>query len=91
MERDPRDARGLVPEAVQAKLLGGNARRMYGIEAKLCVEAEPGPLERPEWFPGGAELDQWAAVEADPRAHGITSFELSKLDPRLLMQALRPY
>jgi uncharacterized protein len=80
-----------VPEAVQAKLLGDNARRMYGIEGALVVETEPGPLERPEWFPGGAELEQWAAVEADPRAHGITSFELSKLDPRLLMQALRPY
>ena len=80
-----------VPEAVQAKLLGGNARRMYGIEAKLAVTTEPPPLERPGWFPGGDELDEWAAVEADPRAHGMTRFELSKLDPRLLMQALRPY
>jgi hypothetical protein len=80
-----------VPDAVQAKLLGGNARRMYGIEGRLVVEGEPGPLERPEWFPGGEELEQWASVESDPRAHGITNFELSKLDPRLLMQALRPY
>ena len=31
------------------------------------------------------------ANEANPRAHGITKFELSKLDPRILMQALRPY
>jgi hypothetical protein len=64
---------------------------MYGIEGKLFVESEPAALERPDWFPRGEELEQWAAVEADPRAHGITSFELSKLDPRLLLQALRPY
>jgi hypothetical protein len=80
-----------VPGAVQEKLLGGNARRMYGIEPKLCVTDEPPPLERPAWFPGGEELARWAQTEADPRAHGITSFELSRLDPRILMQALRPY
>jgi hypothetical protein len=80
-----------VPDAVQAKLLGENARRMYGIEGKMFVTDEPGPIERPAWFPGGTELEEWAAVEADPRAHGLTHFDLSKLDPRLLMQALRPY
>ncbi|TMA98966.1 MAG: hypothetical protein E6J70_13850, partial [Deltaproteobacteria bacterium] len=80
-----------VPEDVQGKLLGGNARRMYGVESRLFVTDEPPPLERPPWFPGGEELAEWARAEADPRAHGITSFELSKLDPRLLMQALRPY
>jgi predicted TIM-barrel fold metal-dependent hydrolase len=80
-----------VPEPVQAKLLGANARRMYGIDEKVFVTVEPPPLERPGWFPGGEELEAWASVEADPRAHGITKFELSKLDPRLLMQALRPY
>jgi len=87
--REMRAAR--VPEAVQAKLLGANARRMYGIEAKLCVTEEPPPLERPAWFPQGEELERWAEAEADPRAHGITKFDLAKLDPRLLMQALRPY
>jgi predicted TIM-barrel fold metal-dependent hydrolase len=80
-----------VPEEVQAKLLGGNARRMYAIEGKLFVGEEPGPIERPAWFPGGEELEQWAAVEADPRAHGVTKFDLAKIDPRLLMRALRPY
>jgi predicted TIM-barrel fold metal-dependent hydrolase len=80
-----------VPDAVQAKMLGGNARRMYGIEEKLVVTDEPAPVSRPGWFPGGDELDQWAEVEADPRAHGMTKFDLSKLDPRLLMQAIRPY
>src|SRR5262249_18815422 len=80
-----------VPEAVQAKMLGGNARRMYGIEGKVFVGEEAPPIGRPAWFPAPAELDGWAAVEADPRAHGITSFELAKLDPRIIMQALRPY
>jgi predicted TIM-barrel fold metal-dependent hydrolase len=80
-----------VPDAVQAKLLGGNARRMYGIEGKLFVGEEAAPIERPAWFPGGDELEHWATVEADPRAHGLTKFDLSKLDPRILMQALRPY
>jgi hypothetical protein len=64
---------------------------MYGIEGKTFTSEEPPPLERPAWFPGGEELEQWAAMEADPRAHGITKFDLSKLDPRILMQALRPY
>jgi hypothetical protein len=87
-----REMRGAgVPDAVQAKLLGANARRMYGIEGKTFVTAEPPPLERPAWFPGGEALDEWAGVEADPRAHGMTKFDLSKLDPRILMQALRPY
>jgi predicted TIM-barrel fold metal-dependent hydrolase len=80
-----------VPEAVQAKLLGGNARRMYGIEGKVFVTEEAPPLERPAWFPQGEELEAWAEAEADPRAHGITHFDLAKLDPRLIMQALRPY
>jgi predicted TIM-barrel fold metal-dependent hydrolase len=84
------DAAG-VPAAVQAKLLGANARRMYGIEGRLCVTDEPAPIPRPEWFPGGPALEDWARAEADPRAHGITHFDLAKLDPRLLMQALRPY
>src|SRR5262249_2670246 len=79
------------PEEVQAKLLGGNARRMYGIEGKLFVTEEPAPLERPAWFPAGEQLTEWAEGEANPRAHGVTKFDLNRLDPRLLMQALRPY
>jgi predicted TIM-barrel fold metal-dependent hydrolase len=80
-----------VPDDVQAKLLGGNARRMYGIDGKIFTHQEPPPLERPAWFPGGPDLEAWADVEANPRAHGITRWELGRLDPRVLMQALRPY
>ena len=56
-----------VPDEVQAKLLGGNARRMYGIEPKLFVTEEPAPIVRPDWFPGGPELDVWAEEQAHPR------------------------
>lgn len=56
-----------VPEEVQAKLMGGNARRFYGIEPKTFVSEEPPPIERPAWFPGGPELDEWAELVAHPR------------------------
>jgi hypothetical protein len=56
-----------VPELVQHKLLGANAARWYGIEPKLFVTSEPGPIERPDWFPQGAELDAWADLVAHPR------------------------
>ena len=56
-----------VPEEVQAKLMGGNARRLYGIEPKTFVTEEPEPIDRPDWFPGGPELDEWASLVAHPR------------------------
>ena len=56
-----------VPAAAQEKLLGGNARRWYGIEPKLFVTEEAGPIERPDWFPAGPELDEWADLIAHPR------------------------
>ena len=65
-----RAMRGIgVPPEVQAKLLGGNARRIYGIEPKMFVTEEPPPIERPDWFPGGPELDAWAEEQAHPRRH----------------------
>jgi predicted TIM-barrel fold metal-dependent hydrolase len=57
------------PADVQAKLMGENARRMYGIEGKLFVTEEPDPLTRPEWFPQGADLERFAEAIADPRHH----------------------
>ncbi len=81
-----------VPHDVQAKLLGANARRMYGIEGKLYSTEEPGEIPRPDWFPAGEELERWAKVEADPRRHGVTrSIDFSKLDPRMIMSAIRSY
>ena len=56
-----------VPEAVQAKLLGANVCRWYGIEPKMFVTEEAGPIERPDWFPGGPELAEWADIVAHPR------------------------
>jgi predicted TIM-barrel fold metal-dependent hydrolase len=56
-----------VPDETQARMMGGNARRMYGIEPRLFVTEEPGPLPRPEWFPQGDALAEWAALVASPR------------------------
>jgi predicted TIM-barrel fold metal-dependent hydrolase len=56
-----------VPADVQAALLGGNARKMYGIEEKLFVTEEPDPIQRPDWFPQGPELEEWADMVAHPR------------------------
>ena len=56
-----------VPAAVQEKLLGANARRWYGIEGKLFVTEESTPIERPDWFPQGKELQDWADLIAHPR------------------------
>ena len=58
-----------VPEEAQADLLGGNARRFYGIEGKLFVTEEPAPIDRPDWFPQGPELERWADIVAHPRQH----------------------
>ena len=81
-----------VPSEVQAKMLGGNARRMYGIEGKVFVREEPASIERPAWFPNGEELQRWAEVEGDPRGHGVDrAIDFSKLDPRMIMSAIRAY
>ena len=56
-----------VPEAVQEKLMGANARRLYGIEGKVFVTDEPGPIPRPNWFPQGPEFDEWCKLVAHPR------------------------
>ena len=55
-----------VPEEIQAKLLGGNARRMYGIEPKTFVSEEL-PVTRPEWFPKEEEVAQFTKVQKDPK------------------------
>ncbi len=85
------DAAG-VPPHVQGQMLGGNARRMYGIEPKTFVSEEVHDIPRPQWFPSAEEIERWSAIEADPRAHGVTqSIDLSKIDPRLIMSAIRAY
>jgi predicted TIM-barrel fold metal-dependent hydrolase len=81
-----------VPKAVQEKMLGANARRMYGIEPHLFVTEEGAEVPRPDWFPKAEDVERWAAVEADPRANGVTqSIDFSKMDPRMIMSAIRVY
>ncbi len=73
-----------VPEDVQADLLGGNARRFYGIEGKLFVTDEAAPIDRPDWFPQGAELEEWAHIVAHPRENADKMREFG-LDPMSLL------
>ena len=56
-----------VPDAVQHKLLGANASRWYGIEPQIFVTDEAPPIDRPDWFPQGPELEAWADKVAHPR------------------------
>ncbi len=72
-----REMRGCgVPEEVQAKLVGGNARRLYKLPGKLFVEREAAPLVRPSWFPQGELLERFHELSRDPRRHGA---ELAQL------------
>src|SRR5579875_745905 len=49
-----------VPESAQARMLGGNARRFYGIEPRTFVNEQAPPIQRPEWFPKeDAEFNSW--------------------------------
>jgi predicted TIM-barrel fold metal-dependent hydrolase len=79
-----------VPEDTQARLMGENARRMYGIEGKTFVSEEPPPIERPDWFPQGAELEEWASLVAYPRENADTLRErgISTAAP-MLINAMR--
>ncbi|MFI5053821.1 MAG: hypothetical protein ACHQDE_05620, partial [Acidimicrobiia bacterium] len=56
-----------VPEPVTSKLLGSNATRWYGIEPKMFVTDEAPPIDRPDWFPQGAELEEFAELVSYPR------------------------
>lgn len=47
-----------VPEIAQMKLMGGNARRMYGIEPKLATTVEPDTYSRPDWYPKQEDLER---------------------------------
>jgi predicted TIM-barrel fold metal-dependent hydrolase len=65
-----------VPEEVQAKLLGANARRLYRLEPKTFVHEEAAPLQRPDWFPHGEELERFAELSKDPRRNGRELLQL---------------
>jgi hypothetical protein len=58
-----------VPKSVQAKLMGANARRFYGIEGRIFVTEER-EIERPDWFPKqDEEFEKWWRREAHPNAY----------------------
>lgn len=60
-----------VPEETQDKLMGGNARRFYGLEAQATMFTDTEPdwstLPRPDWFPKQADLDREYARAGEPR------------------------
>ena len=61
-----------VPKEVQAKLLGANARQMYGIEGRIYVSDEL-EIPRPDWFPKPDEVQaHWKKV-AYPRRSATDS------------------
>jgi hypothetical protein len=63
---------------------------MYGIEGKVFVREEPASIPRPDWWPTAQEVEEFARVQADPRRHG-GGLDVSKLDPRMLLAAMRIY
>ena len=65
-----------VPEQVQAKLMGGTARRFYGIEGKTFVNEEAPPIDRPDWFPQGPEFEECSRLVVNPRKNAAKLAEL---------------
>ncbi len=61
-----------VPDETQAKLLGGNARRFYGLEDKtktfVTKQADPASIARPAWFPKQQDVDAEYARAGEVRA-----------------------
>ena len=58
--------RACVLRSAQAKMLGANARRFYGIEGKMFVTEEPPPIRRPAWFPQeDEEFRSWWRLEVN--------------------------
>ena len=47
-----------VPQAAQAKILGGNANRMYRIEPKMFTTTAPASYPRPDWYPKTEEIER---------------------------------
>jgi hypothetical protein len=80
-----------VPEEVQAKLMGGNARRLYGIEPKTFITEEPDPIDRPDWFPGGPELDEWARLVAHPRRNAEALAEMNDSNEEQFIRTARQF
>jgi hypothetical protein len=54
-----------LPESYQAKFLGGNARKLYKIDApKKFIRDRVTEIERPEWWPSDEEVRESLKPEA---------------------------
>jgi len=58
-------------------------RALNAVRPRMAVD-EPDPIDRPEWFPQGEELDEWAEIVAHPREHPQQMAEMG-LDPLSLL------
>ena len=57
-----------LPELYQAKFLGGNARKLYRIDApKKFIADRVTEIERPDWWPTEEEIKQSLKPEASVR------------------------
>lgn len=76
-----------VDDAVQATLLGANARRAYAIEAATFVAQPPGCIPRPAWFPTPDEIA--AAWEREVHRRRWDGASLRRLCSRLMPARIR--
>jgi hypothetical protein len=54
-----------LPESYQAKFLGGNARKLYKIDApKKFIRDRVTEIERPDWWPSDEEVRESLKPEA---------------------------
>ncbi len=80
-----------VPAPVQARLLGANAANWYSIEPQVFVTQEADPIDRPDWFPQGPELEEWADLVAHPRENAQRLADLHEMrDPSRIAQRIGP-
>ena len=57
-----------LPESCQAKFLGGNARKMYNIKPpRTFIRERVTEIERPDWWPTEAEIEESLKPEAAMR------------------------
>ena len=82
----PHGPRPACPRRCSRSCWAPTPRRWYGIEPKLFVTDEAGPIERPDWFPQGPELDEWADKVAHPREH-MDELKALGHDPESLLNA----
>ena len=79
------------PIAFSRKLFADDAETVLPL-IDICQTKFDVVLMNPPFGEFAKPTKAWAATESDPRAHGVTqSIDFSKLDPRMIMAAIRSY